>query len=116
MRRFIVPALVLAAGLCRVAPVAADEQAVAVINNQEQRVEELTPPAEQRIEVISGSIEVDDGAQRVVALDDSREQTVGEHIPPTPGEKTASKVGQAALGVASAGLALGVMAASLLLF
>ena len=88
VRRFIVPALVIAAGLCRVAPVAADEQAVAVITNQEQRVE---------------------------ALDDSRVQTVGEHIPPTPSEKQATKAGQFVLGVASAGLALGVMAASLLL-
>ena len=115
MRRFIVPALVIAAGLCRVAPVAADEQAVEVITNQEQRVEVLTPPAEQRIEVISGSVEVEDGAQQVVALDDSREQSVGEHIPPTPSEKQATKAGQFVLGVASAGLALGVMAASLLL-
>jgi hypothetical protein len=113
VRRFIVPALVLAAGLCRVAPVAADEQAVEA--NQEQRVEAIAPPTEQRIEVISGSVEVDDGSQRVVALDDSREQTVGEHIPPTPGEKQASKAGQFVLGVASAGVALGVMAASLLL-
>ena len=115
MRRFIVPALVIAAALCRVAPVAADEQAVEVITNQEQRVEMITPPAEQRIEVISGSITVDDGGQRVVALEDSREQTVGQHIPPTPGEKQASKAGQFVLGVASAGVALGVMAASLLL-
>ena len=114
MRRLIVPALVIAAGLCRVAPVAADEQTVEVIPDQQQRVEELTPPAEQRIEVISGSVAVDDG-QRVVAIDDSREQTVGAHIPPTPGEKQASKAGQFVLGVASAGVALGVMAASLLL-
>jgi hypothetical protein len=115
VRRFIVPALVLAAGLSRVAPVAADEQAVDATTNQEQRVEAIAPPTEQRIEVISGSVEVDDGSQRVVALDDSREQTVGEHIPPTPGEKQASKAGQFVLGVASAGVALGVMAASLLL-
>ena len=114
MRRFIVPALVIAAGLCRVAPVAADEQTVQVITNQEQRIEALTPPAEQRIEVISGSVAVE-GDQRVEGLDDSRVQTVGEHIPPTPGEKQASKVGQFMLGVASAGVALGVMAASLLL-
>ena len=114
VRRFIVPALVIAAGLCRVAPVAADEQAVAVITNQEQRVEALTPPAEQRIEVISGSVAVE-GDQRVEGLDDSRVQTVGEHIPPTPSEKQATKAGQFVLGVASAGLALGVMAASLLL-
>ena len=115
MRRFIVPALVIAAALSRVAPVAADEQAVQVITNQEQRVEALTPPAEQRIEVISGSVAVVDGAQHVEALDDSRTQTVGAHIPPTPGEKQATKAGQFVLGVASAGLALGVMAASLLL-
>ena len=114
MRRFIVPALVIAAGLCRVAPVAAAEQAVEVITNQEQRVEALTPPVEQRIEVISGSVAVE-GDQRVEALDDSRMQVVGAHIPPTPGEKQASKAGQFVLGVASAGLALGVMAASLLL-
>ena len=114
MRRFIVPALVIAAGLCRVAPVAADEQAVEVITNQEQRVEALTPPVEQRIEVISGSVAVE-GDQRVEALDDSRMQVVGANIPPTPGEKQASKAGQFVLGVASAGLALGVMAASLLL-
>ena len=115
MRRFIVPALVIAAALSRVAPVAADEQAVQVITNQEQRVEALTPPAEQRIEVISGSVAVDEGAQRVEGIDDSRTQTVGAHIPPTPGEKQAAKAGQFVLGVASAGLALGVMAASLLL-
>jgi len=115
VRRFIVPALVLAAGLCRVAPVAADEQAVEVITDQEQQVEVLTPPGEQRIEVISGSVAVVDGAQHVEALDDSRTQTVGAHIPPTPGEKQATKAGQFVLGVASAGLALGVMAASLLL-
>ena len=114
MRRFIVPALVIAAALSRVAPVAADEQAVEVITNQEQRVEALTPPAEQRIEVISGSVAVE-GDQRVEALDDSRVQTVGVHIPPTPGEKQASRAGQFVLGVASAGVALGVMAASLLL-
>ena len=114
VRRFIIPALVIAAALCRVAPVAADEQAVEVITNQEQRVEALAPPAEQRIEVISGSVAVE-GDQRVEALDDSRVQTVGEHIPPTPGEKRASQAGQFVLGVASAGLALGVMAASLLL-
>ena len=110
----MVPALVLAAGLSQVAPVAADEQTVAVITNQEQRVEAITPPAEQRIEVISGSVAVE-GDQRVEALDDSRVQAVGEHIPPTPSEKQATKAGQFVLGVASAGLALGVMAASLLL-
>jgi hypothetical protein len=114
VRRFIVPALLLAAGLCRVAPVAADEQAVAVVTNQEQRIEVLTPPGEQRIEVISGSVAVE-GGQRVEGIDDSRTQTVGAHIPPTPGEKQASKAGQFVLGVASAGLALGVMAASLIL-
>jgi hypothetical protein len=114
VRRFIVPALVIAGGLCRVAPVAADEQAVEVITNQEQRVEALTPPVEQRIEVISGSVAVE-GDQRVEALDDSRTQIVGANIPPTPGEKQASRAGQFVLGVASAGLALGVMAASLLL-
>jgi hypothetical protein len=114
VRRFIVPALVIAAGLCRVAPVAADEQTVEVITDQQQRVEAITPPVEQRIEVISGSVAVE-GDQRVEALDDSRVQTVGEHIPPTPSEKQATKAGQFVLGVASAGLALGVMAASLLL-
>jgi hypothetical protein len=114
VRRFIVPALVIAAGLVRVAPVAADEQPVELVTNQEQRIEVLTPPAEQRIEVLSGSVEVE-GMQRVEALDDTREQTVGAHIPPTPGEKQASKAGQFVLGVASAGVALGVMAASLLL-
>jgi len=115
VRRFIFPALVIAAGLCRVAPVAADEQAVEVITDQEQRIDVLTPPGEQRIEVISGSVAVDEGAQRVEGIDDSRTQTVGAHIPPTPGEKQAAKAGQFVLGVASAGLALGVMAASLLL-
>lgn len=114
VRRFILPALVIAAGLCRVAPVAADEQTVEVITNQEQRVEALTPPAEQRIEVISGTVAVE-GGQHVEGLDDSRVQTVGAHVPPTPGEKRASQAGQFVLGVASAGVALGVMAASLLL-
>ena len=42
-------------------------------------------------------------------------QIVGANIPPTPSEKRASQAGQFVLGVASAGLALGVMAASLLL-
>ena len=82
----------------------------------EQVVEPLNPAEEQRIEVISGGEAFDDGSgQRVHPVGGEVEQTVGEHIPPTPSEKAASKAGKFVMGVASAGLALGVMAASLLL-
>lgn len=77
----------------------------------EQVIEPLSPPDEQRIEIISGG----DETQRVEAVAGSPEQTVGAHLPPSPSQKAASKAGKFMLGVASAGVALGVMAASLLL-
>lgn len=77
----------------------------------EQAIQDLAPAVEQRIEVISAG----EDDQRVEIVSGAPEQTVGEHVPPTPSEKAASTAGKFMLGVASAGVALGVMAASLLL-
>jgi hypothetical protein len=77
----------------------------------EQNIVALTPPDEQRIEVITPA----DDQQGVDAVDDAATQTVAAHEPPSPSAKAASTAGKFVLGVASAGLALGVMAASLLL-
>jgi hypothetical protein len=96
-------ALLVAAIAFQAAPLRASEQAI----------QQLAPPEEQRIEVISAG---DGTGQRVEVISHGTDQTVGEHVPPTPSEKAASRVGKFMLGVASAGVALGVMAASFLLF
>ena len=101
MRRSLALALVFAAAVVPALPVSATDQAIQPLGGLD----------EQRIEVLT----TDEDQQRVVAIAGSQEQDVGEHIPPTPNEKAASKTGKFLLGVASAGVALGVMAASLLL-
>ena len=94
-------ALLLAVAVFRAAPVTAVEQAI----------QPLAPPVEQQIEILTTT----DDQQRVEVVGEQGEQVVGEHVPPTPTEKAASQAGKFMLGVASAGVALGVMAASLLL-
>jgi hypothetical protein len=75
----------------------------------EQEIEPLTPPAEQRVEVIGGT------EQGVEGVDQQALEVVEPHDPPSPAAKAASNVGQAILGVTAAVVSLGVMAASLLL-
>lgn len=101
MRRSLALALVFAAAVFQALPVDAVDQAI----------EPLAAPEEQKIEILGTS----DDQQRVEIIGGTREQDVGEHVPPTPSEKAASNAGKFMLGVASAGVALGVMAASLLL-
>ena len=101
MRPLVAVAFVLAGLLSGAAPGAAVEQNIVA----------LTPPDEQRIEVITPAAD----QQGVEQIDGSHTQTIAAHEPPSPTTKAASTAGKFLLGVASAGLALGVMAASLLL-
>jgi hypothetical protein len=101
MRASLVLALVVAGALAGASRGAAEEQTI----------QALTPPDEQRIEVISAP----DDSQYVEPVDGSGTQTIAAHEPPSPTAKAASTAGKFLLGVASAGVALGVMAASLLL-
>jgi hypothetical protein len=100
VRLSIALALLVAGVLAQGAPVAANEQAVEI----------LTPPAEQRIHALDAGGQV----QRVEVVGGG-EQSVAAHEPPSPSAKAASRAGKFVLGVASAALALGAMAASLLL-
>src|SRR5262249_44680186 len=77
----------------------------------EQRIEQLAPPVEQRVEAIGpGSGESDVQGVEVVA-----DQNVGVQEPPSASQKAASTVGKVVLSVLAAGISLGAMAASLLL-
>jgi len=77
----------------------------------EQRIVPLNPPEEQRVERLGHP---DDVAQ-VNAVDITADQAIAPAIPPSPAAKAASTAGKVVLSVAAAGVALGAMAASLLL-
>jgi len=77
----------------------------------EQTIVPLTPPEEQRVEMIGGG----DYDEQVRGVDTQQVATVEPHVPPSPAAKAASTAAKGALGVMAAGVALGVMAASLLL-
>ena len=83
--------------------------AVAWATTGEQTIVPLTPPVEQQVQGFGPGAD-----QRVEAIGGG-EQQVGAHVPPTEAQKTASNVGKAVLGVTGAVIALGAMAASLLL-
>lgn len=93
-------ALVLAALLAGAGWVAATEQTI----------EPLTPPVDQRVERLGGDVD-----QQVIPVAPGDEQRIGAHEPPSPSAKTASTVGKFVLGVTAAVVALGAMAASLIL-
>lgn len=78
----------------------------------EQLIQPLTPPQEQRVEALGGG----DDQQRVQQVDAAEAQEIAEQVPPSPARKRASVVGKVVLSVAAAAMALGVTAASLLLF
>ena len=100
VRTSLLLAVSLAAATIAASPVRADEQ----------RIEQLTPPAEQRVEVLGGT----EDQQRVDALDDTKAQEVAAHEPPSAGAKAASTAGKFVLGVTAAVVAVGVTVASLL--
>lgn len=77
----------------------------------EQTIEQLAPAQEQRVEAIGQA----DDLARVDPVDPAAGQDVVPNEPPGPIQKAASTAGKVVLSVASAALALGVMAASLLL-
>ena len=101
MRQSFALALLFTIAAFQAAPILAADQVIEPLDNG----------VEQQIEVLT----TDDQMQRVEIIHGNVEQDVAGHVPPTPTQKTASKVGKFMLGVASAGVALGVMAASLLL-
>jgi hypothetical protein len=77
----------------------------------EQTIRVLTPPAEQRVEALGGT----DDLQHVEAVDESQIQRMGAQEPPSPAAKVAASVGKFTLGVAAAAVSVGVMVASLIL-
>jgi hypothetical protein len=77
----------------------------------EQSVVPLEPSAEQRVEGVRADV-----GQRVDAVDPSDPQSVDETEPRGGVAKVASTVGQVALGIVGAGVAIGAMVASLLFF
>ena len=99
MRRRVLPLALVLAGIVVTAAVA------------EQRIEQLTPPVEQRVEAVgAGAGEADvRGVEQVVSQD------VGVQEPPTASQKAASTAGKVVLSILAAGISLGAMAASMLL-
>lgn len=77
---------------------------------QEQSITVLTPPEEQRIEVLNSG----QGGQNVQGVDSGAVQGVYENEIPSEAGRTANTVGKVALSVTAAAVSLGVMAASLL--
>ena len=77
---------------------------------QEQTIVPLTPPVEQRVEMVGGG----DYVEQVRTVDTQAVATVEPHVPPSPAAKAASTAAKGVLGVMAAGVALGAMAASLL--
>ncbi len=75
----------------------------------EQTITPLTPSNEQRVEMLGG------GEQGVRAVETQQVATVVPQEPPSAAAKVASTVGKAVLAVVGAAVALGAMAASLLL-
>jgi hypothetical protein len=86
--------------LLGVAPVAAIEQTITP----------LTPPEEQRVEVLGGGA----AQEGVQAIETTELAAVEPHVPPSPAAKSASTAGKVALGVTAAAVSLAAMAASLL--
>jgi hypothetical protein len=77
----------------------------------EQTIEQLSPGVEQRVEILGGGEQV----EQVRSVDTQEVATVEPHTPPSPAAKAASTAAKGVLGVVAAGVALGAMAASLLL-
>jgi hypothetical protein len=88
---------------------------VAVVPSRavEETIEPLNPTGvEQRVDVIGGG----DREENVRGVDEQTVEDVSAAEPPGPVAKTASTVGKVVLGVTGAGIAIGVMIASLLFF
>ena len=67
--------------------------AVAPARAVEQTIEVLTPPAEQRVEAVGGT----ENLQQVATVDEGEAQRVGPQVPPSPTAKAASTVGKVVL-------------------
>ena len=80
------------------------------VRGDEQRIQQLNPAVEQRVEPVGNP----DGLAGVQGVEVIADQNVAPAVPPSPAAKAASTAGKVVLSVAAAGVALGAMAASLM--
>jgi hypothetical protein len=76
----------------------------------EQRIDQLAPAVEQRVEAVGAG----DREANVQGVEQIASQDVGVQEPPSTSQKAASTAGKVAVSILAAGISLGAMAASLL--